>query len=59
MAVESRKDFFICNSGATAHMTHDKSRLHEVKPVSRSVWVGNRATVLGELAGRKDASEWW
>ena len=37
MAVESRKDFFICDSGATAHMTHNKSRLHEVKPASRSV----------------------
>ena len=43
--VANKDDFFICDSGATAHMTYDASRLHDVRETDRSVKVGNGATM--------------
>jgi len=36
VAVE-RENFFLCDSGATSHMTNDKSRLVEVESTDRTV----------------------
>ena len=53
--VTNKDDFFICDSGATAHMTYDASRLHDVRETDRSVKVGNGATMKASSIGKMKA----
>ena len=53
--VANKDDFFICDSGATAHMTYNASRLHDVRETDRSVKVGNGATMKASSIGKMKA----
>ena len=46
------KDFFVCDSGASAHMTNSKEHLVETEPINKTVRVGNGQTVTGRLKGK-------
>ena len=44
-------DFFICDSGASSHMTNDDSAMFDVKKVDKSIRVGNGEVVQSTKMG--------
>ena len=46
------KDFFVCDSGASSHMTNDKARLHDVETISKTIRVGNGESVKSTMKGK-------
>lgn len=59
-AIVKDKNFFLCDSGATSHMTNDDRGLFDTSPIDRDVQVGNgeivKATKIGSIkANVKDA----
>ena len=40
-ALSKGKDMFVCNSGASTHMTYQKGGMFDMKPCDKKVAIGN------------------
>ena len=50
-AIVKEKNFFLCDSGATTHMTNSVENLTNVKEIDRSVTIGNGGSVKATKVG--------
>ena len=51
-AIVRDRDFFLCDSGATAHMTNTSDGMFDLKPIDKTVQVGNGNVVKATMVGK-------